>query len=175
MSQVFWDIRHKTEPSLSSPKRVITMKIKRPRTQQTKIVISIAMKTASNGHLIHETVCDMEYMLGYHEIDFDSVMEIIEQTSDFVAHTIPTLDDPTNIDLDIIIKISDHNLADFRRIDLDVYIIELRENQREPTPSEKDDICPICCEEFGTEGEINSLNCKHSYHHHTSWTGLEKP
>ncbi|XP_013632757.1 PREDICTED: E3 ubiquitin-protein ligase RHA1B-like [Brassica oleracea var. oleracea] len=131
------------------------------------------MKTASNGHLIHETVCDMEYMLGYHEIDFDSVMEIIEQTSDFVAHTIPTLDDPTNIDLDIIVKISDHNLAAFRRIDLDVYIIELRENQREPTPSEKDDICPICCEEFVTEGEINSLNCKHSYHHHCilDWIG----
>ena len=154
------------EPSLSSPKRVIAMKIKRAMTQQTKIVISVAMKTASNDHLIHETVCDMEYMLGYHEIDFDSVMEIIEQTSDFVAHTIPTLDDPTNTDLDIIVKISDHNLDAFRIIDIDVYIIELRENQREPTPSEKDDICPICCEEFGTEGVINSLYCKHSYHHH---------
>ncbi|KAF3556277.1 hypothetical protein F2Q69_00012536 [Brassica cretica] len=142
------------------------MKIKRAMTQKTKIVISVAMKTASNDHLIHETVCDMESMLGYHEIDFDSVMEIIEQTSDFVAHTIPTLDDPTNTDLDIIVKISDHNLDAFCRIDLDVYIIEFRENQREPTPSEKDDICPICCEEFGTEGVINSLYCKHSYHHH---------
>ncbi|WZZ87456.1 hypothetical protein YC2023_116035 [Brassica napus] len=60
--------------------------------------------------------------------------------------------------LDIIVKISDHNPDALRRIDLYVYIIELRENQREPTPSEKDDICPICCEEFGTEGEINSLN-----------------
>ncbi|CAN6820751.1 unnamed protein product, partial [Brassica oleracea] len=148
MSQVFWVIRHKTEPSLSSPKRIITMKIKRPRTHQTKIVISVALKAASNGHLIHDTVGDMEYMLEYHEIDFDSVMEIIKQTSDFVAHTIPMLDDPTNTDLDIIVKISDHNLDAFRIIDLDVYIIELRENRREPIPSEKDDICPICCDEF---------------------------
>ncbi|WZZ24738.1 hypothetical protein YC2023_008139 [Brassica napus] len=92
-------------------------------------------------------------------------MEIIEQTSDFAARTTPTLDDPTNIDLDIIVKISDYNPDALRRIDLDVYIIELRENRREPTPSEKDDICSICCEEFGTEGDINSLNCKHSYHH----------
>ncbi|KAL0899330.1 LOW QUALITY PROTEIN: hypothetical protein Bca101_083291 [Brassica carinata] len=116
------------------------MKIKRPRTQQTKIVISVALKTASNGHLIHDTVCDMEYMLEYHEIDFDS---IIEQTSNFVTRTIPTLDDSTDTDIDIIVKISDHNLDAFRRIDLDVYIIELRENRREPIPSEKDDICPI--------------------------------
>ncbi|CAF1711713.1 unnamed protein product [Brassica napus] len=116
------------------------MKIKRPSTQQTKIVISVAMKTASSGHLIHETVRDMEYILGYHEIDFDSLMEIIEQTSDFAARTTPTLDDPKNIDLDIIVKISNYNP---RRIDLDVYIIELRENRREPTPSEKDDIWPI--------------------------------
>ncbi|CAN7095845.1 unnamed protein product, partial [Brassica rapa subsp. narinosa] len=106
MSQVFWVIRHKTEPSLSSPKRIITMKIKRPRTQQTKIVISVALKTASNGHLIHDT--------------------IIKHTFDFVAHTIPTLNDPTDTDLDIIVKISDHNLDAIRRIDLDVYIIELR-------------------------------------------------
>ena len=149
------------------------MKIKRAMTQQTKIVISVAMKTTSSDHLIHETVRDMEYMLGYHEIYFDSVMEIIEQTSDFAARTTPTLYDPTNIDFDIIVKISDYNPDALRRIDLDVYIIELRENQREPTPSEKDDICPICCEEFGTEGEINSLNCKHSYHHHCilDWIG----
>ncbi|KAL0788845.1 hypothetical protein Bca101_005091 [Brassica carinata] len=73
-------------------------------------------------------VGDMKYMLEYHEIDFDSVMEIIKQTSDFVARPILTLDDPTDTDLDIIVKISDHNLDAFRRIDLDVYIIELREN-----------------------------------------------
>ena len=53
-------------------------------------------------------------------------MEIIKQISDFVARTIPTLDDPTDTDLDIIVKISDHNLDAFRRIDLGVYIIELR-------------------------------------------------
>jgi len=69
-------------------------------------------------------------------------------------------------DLNIIVKISDHNLDAFRRIDLDVYTIELRANQIEPIPSEKDDLCPICCKEFGTEGDINSLNCEHSYHHH---------
>ena len=126
------------------------MKIKRPNTQQIKIVISVAMKTTSSGHLIHETVRDMEYMLGYHEIYFDSVMEIIEQTSDFAARTTPTLDDPTNIDLDIIVKIFDYNPDALRIIDLDVYIIEFRENRREPTPSEKDDICSIYCEEFGT-------------------------
>nr|VDD49446.1 unnamed protein product [Brassica oleracea] len=108
------------------------------------------MKTTSSGHLIHETVRDMEYMLGYHEIYFDSVMEIIEQTSDFAARTTPTLDDPTNIDLDIIVKIFDYNPDALRIIDLDVYIIEFRENRREPTPSEKDDICSIYCEEFGT-------------------------
>ncbi|KAF3515174.1 hypothetical protein F2Q69_00004500 [Brassica cretica] len=72
------------------------MKIMIPRTQQTKIVISVALKTASNGHLIHDTVGDMEYMLEYHEIDFDSVMEIIKQTFDFVACTILTLNDPTD-------------------------------------------------------------------------------
>ncbi|KAF2544603.1 hypothetical protein F2Q68_00029977 [Brassica cretica] len=98
-------------------------------------------------------------------------MEIIEQTSDFAARTTPTLDDPTNIDLDIIVKIFDYNPDALHRIDLDVYIIELRENRREPTPSEKDDICSICCEEFGTEGDINSLNCKHSYHHILDWVG----
>ncbi|CAN6831825.1 unnamed protein product [Brassica oleracea] len=166
MSQVYWVICHKTEPSISSPKRIITMKIKRPWTQQTKIVISVALKTASNGHIIHNTVAEMEYMLEYHGIDFDSVMEIIEQTSEFVARTIPKLDNPTDTDLNIIVKISDHNLDAFRRIDLDVYTIELRANRREPIPSEKDDLCPICCKEFGTKGNINSLNCEHSYHHH---------
>nr|VDD05098.1 unnamed protein product [Brassica rapa] len=64
------------------------MKIKRPGTQQTKIVISIDMKAASSGHLSHETARNMEYMLGYHEIDFDSVTEIIERTSDEAARTI---------------------------------------------------------------------------------------
>lgn len=166
MSQVNWVICHKTEPSISSPKRIITMKIKRPWTQQTKIVIFVALKTASNGHLIHNMVFEMEYMLEYHEIDFDLVMKIIEQSSEFVACTILKLDNPTDTDLNIIVKISDHNLDAFRIIDLDVYTIELRANRREPIPSEKDDLCPICCKEFGTEGDINSLNCEHSYHHH---------
>ncbi|CAF2049448.1 unnamed protein product [Brassica rapa] len=124
------------------------MKIKRPRIQQTKILISVALKIANNDHLIHDMVSDMEYILEYHEIYFDSVMEIIKQISDFVAYTIPTLADPTYTNLDIIVKISDHNLDAFRRIDVDVYIIELCENRREPIPSEKDDICPICCEVF---------------------------
>ncbi|WZZ32186.1 hypothetical protein YC2023_015587 [Brassica napus] len=105
------------------------------------------MKAASNGHLLHDTVRDMESMLEYHEIDFDSAMRIIEQTSDFVARTIPTLGDPTVTDLDVIVNISDHSVDAVRRIDLDIYIIELRENRRGPTPNEKDDICPICCEE----------------------------
>ncbi|CAG7896387.1 unnamed protein product, partial [Brassica rapa] len=159
-------ICHKTEPSISSSKRIITMKIKRPWTQQTKIVIFVALKTASNGHLIHNMVFEMEYMLEYHEIDFDLVMKIIEQSSEFVACTILKLDNPTDTDLNIIVKISDHNLDAFRIIDLDVYTIELRANRREPIPSEKDDLCPICCKEFDTEGDINSLNCEHSYHHH---------
>ncbi|CAN6995229.1 unnamed protein product, partial [Brassica oleracea var. botrytis] len=142
------------------------IRIRRPRTQQTEIVVSVVMKAASNGHLLHDTVRDMESMLEYHEIDFDSAMRIIEQTSDFVARTIPTLGDPTVTDLDVIVNISDHSVDAVRRIDLDIYIIELRENRRGPTPNEKDDICPICCEEFGTQEEINSLNCKHFYHHH---------
>ncbi|KAG2248779.1 hypothetical protein Bca52824_088407 [Brassica carinata] len=136
------------------------MKIKRPSTQHTKIVIFVAMKTTSSGHLIHETVRDMEYMLGYHKIYFDS-------DGDYRA--MPDL----SRHLDIIVKISDYNPDTLHRIDLDVYIIELRENRREPTPSEKDDICSICCEEFGTEGDINSLNCKHSYHYRCilDWVG----
>ncbi|KAG2304300.1 hypothetical protein Bca4012_063214 [Brassica carinata] len=56
------------------------MKIKRPMTQQTEIVISVALHTSNNGHLSNATVSNMEYMLEYHEIGFDSVMEIIEQT-----------------------------------------------------------------------------------------------
>ncbi|CAH8382745.1 unnamed protein product [Eruca vesicaria subsp. sativa] len=126
MSQIFCVLRHKTEPSLSSPKRTITMKIKRARTHQTKIVISVALKIASNAHLIHNTVGDMEYMLEYHEIDFDSVMEIMEQTSNFVACTTMTLDDPTSKNLDIIVKIYDHNLDAFPRIYLDVYIMKAK-------------------------------------------------
>ncbi|CAF1930889.1 hypothetical protein Bca4012_073102 [Brassica carinata] len=93
-------------------------------------------------------------------------MEIIKQTSDFVARTIPTLGDPTVTDIDIIVKIPNHSLDAVRRIDLDVYFIELCENRREPTPSEKDDICPISCEEFGTEREINSLNSARNVHDH---------
>ncbi|KAF2549421.1 hypothetical protein F2Q70_00023191 [Brassica cretica] len=132
------------------------MKIKKPWTQQTKIVIFVALKTASNGHIIHNMVAEMEYMLEYHEIDFDSVMEIIEQTSEFVARTIPKLDNPTDTDLNIIVKISDHNLDAFRRIDLDVYTIELRANQREPIPSEKDDYVQFAAKSLA-QREISTL------------------
>ncbi|KAL0844013.1 hypothetical protein Bca101_017259 [Brassica carinata] len=122
------------------------MKIKRPGTQQTKIILSVALKTMSNGHLTHDTARAMEHKLGYHEIDFDSVMKIIEETTDHVAHTIPRLAIP--------------------RIDLDVYMVKLLENQREPIRIEHAGKCSICCEEFGTGGMINSLNCRHTYHHH---------
>ncbi|KAF2603112.1 hypothetical protein F2Q70_00025823 [Brassica cretica] len=132
------------------------------------------MKTTSSGHLIHETVRDMEYMLGYHEIDFDSVTEIIEETSDLAARTDPTLNDPTNIDFDIIVKKSDYNPDALRRIDLDVYIIELRENQRKPTHIEKDDICPICCEEFAQTERSTPWSVNIPIIISASWTGLEK-
>ncbi|WZZ00492.1 hypothetical protein YC2023_072820 [Brassica napus] len=125
------------------------MNIKRRNTQQTKIVISIDMKTTSSGYLTHETARNMEYMLGYHEIDFDSITEIIEEASDVAARNIPTLNDPTNIDF-------------------------LRDNRRETIPSERDDICPICWEEFGTELDINSLSCNHTYHHHCISNCVEK-
>ncbi|KAF2608179.1 hypothetical protein F2Q68_00045195 [Brassica cretica] len=132
------------------------------------------MKITSSGYLTHETARSMEYMLGYHKIDFDSITEIIEQTSEVAAHNILTLNDPTNIDFDIIVKISDHNPDALRRIDLDVYITDLRDNRRGATPNERDDICPICCEEFDSEWDINSLNCKHSYHHHCILAWVDK-
>ncbi|CAF2034598.1 unnamed protein product [Brassica napus] len=81
MSLISWIVRHKTSQSLTSPKRSITMNIKRRNTQQTKIVISIDMKTTSSGYLTHETASNMEFMLGYHEIDFDTITEIIEEAS----------------------------------------------------------------------------------------------
>ncbi|KAL0844675.1 hypothetical protein Bca101_017921 [Brassica carinata] len=94
------------------------------------------------------------------------VMKIIEETTDHVAHTIPRLADSTVTDLDIIVKIVDHNPHALRRIDLDVYMVKLLENQREPIRIEHAGKCSICCEEFGTGGMINSLNCRHTYHHH---------
>ncbi|KAJ4894881.1 hypothetical protein Rs2_21675 [Raphanus sativus] len=166
MNKPSWVVDHEIEPTLSSPKRVITMKIKRRSTYQTETVISVDLKTVSNGHLAHEMVRNMEYMLGYHEIDYDSAIEIIEETSDHVANTIPTLDDPAETDLDIIVKIIDHNQDAFRIIDLDVYMIELGENLRESIPSEEYDECSVFCEEFGTGGELNTLDCGHSFHHH---------
>ena len=174
MSLISWIVRHKTSQSLTSPKRSITMNIKRRNTQQTKIVISIDMKTTSSGYLTHETASNMEYMLGYHEIDFDTITEIIEEASAVAAHNIPTLNDPTHIDFDIIVKINDLNPDALRRIDLDVYITELRDNRRETIPSERNDICPICWEEFGTELDINSLSCNHTYHHHCISNWVEK-
>uniref|UniRef100_M4DKU8 Uncharacterized protein n=1 Tax=Brassica campestris TaxID=3711 RepID=M4DKU8_BRACM len=76
------------------------------------------MKTTSSGYLTHETASNMEYMLGYHEIDFDTITEIIEEASAVAAHNIPTLNDPTHIDFDIIVKINDLNPDALRRIDL---------------------------------------------------------
>ncbi|CAH8337838.1 unnamed protein product [Eruca vesicaria subsp. sativa] len=162
MSKVFWVLSHKSEPSLPSPKRNITVEIKRPRTWQTGIVIHVALRAVSNGHLNYDTVREMEYMLLYHDFDFDLVMEIIEETSDFVARTIPTIEDPTCTDLDIFVKISDQNPDSLQRITL----TKLCVNRRGPLTTEEDDICPICCEKFGTGGEINSLDCFHSYHRH---------
>ncbi|CAG7878575.1 unnamed protein product [Brassica rapa] len=174
MSLISWIVRHKTSQSLTSPKRSITMNIKRRNTQQTKIVISIDMKTTSSGYLTHETASNMEFMLGYHEIDFDTITEIIEEASAVAARNIPTLNNPTNIDFDIIVKINDLNPDAIRRIDLDVYLIELRDNRRDTIPSERNDICPICWEEFGTELDINSLSCYHTYHHHCISNWVEK-
>ena len=134
-------------------------------TQQTEIVVSVALNTASNGHLLNRTESDMEYMLGYHEIDYDSAMDIIEQTSDYAARKIPTLQNPTETDFDIIVNISDRNPNAHHRIDLDVYSIHLHGTRRVPFPTEKDDICPICYDEFGVEGEVNTLICGHSFHH----------
>ncbi|WZY77974.1 hypothetical protein YC2023_024358 [Brassica napus] len=45
------------------------MKIKRPGTQQTEIVISIDMKTASSGHLSHETASSSQACTPYCMLD----------------------------------------------------------------------------------------------------------
>ncbi|KAL0798853.1 hypothetical protein Bca101_054028 [Brassica carinata] len=100
----------------------------------------------SNGHLTHDTARAMEHKLGYHEIDFDSVMKIIERPLTMWHTLFQDLPIP--------------------RIDLDVYMVKLLENQREPIRIEHAGKCSICCEEFGTGGMINSLNCRHTYHHH---------
>ncbi|WZZ44866.1 hypothetical protein YC2023_041125 [Brassica napus] len=155
----------KTKPASSSPKRTLTMKIKRPNTQQTPITISIALRTSSNGHLDNATISDMEYMLQYHEINFDSVTEIIDETTNYVAGVISTLDDVTAADLDIIVKVTDYNPQAWSRIDLDVYTIDLRSNRREPNSSEENDICAICHHELSAYGDLNTLLCNHSYHH----------
>ncbi|CAF2164760.1 hypothetical protein HID58_088206 [Brassica napus] len=155
----------KKKPTCSVPKRTLTMKIKRPNTQQTTIIISIALKTSSNGHLDDSTVSDMEYMLLYHEIDFDSVTEIVDETTDYVAGVMPTLDDVTGTDLDVIVKITDFNPQAWNRIDLDVYTIDLRNSRRNSVPSEENDICAICHNELGASGDLNTLVCNHSYHH----------
>uniref|UniRef100_A0A0D3DNP9 RING-type domain-containing protein n=1 Tax=Brassica oleracea var. oleracea TaxID=109376 RepID=A0A0D3DNP9_BRAOL len=138
---------------------------KRPNTQQTTIRISIALRTSSNGHLDDGTISDMEYMLQYHEINFDSVTEIIDETTNYVAGVIPTLDDVTGTDLDVIVKVTDFNPQALSRTDLDVYTIDLRSNIRESIPSEENDICAICHNELGASGDLNTLVCNHSYHH----------
>ncbi|WZZ68793.1 hypothetical protein YC2023_080163 [Brassica napus] len=155
----------KKKPAYSSPKRTLTMKIKRPNTQQTTIRISIALRTSMNGHLDDGTISDMEYMLQYHEINFDSVTEIIDETTNYVAGVIPTLDDVTGTDLDVIVKVTDFNPQALSRTDLDVYTIDLRSNIRESIPSEENDICAICHNELGASGDLNTLVCNHSYHH----------
>ncbi|KAJ4895093.1 hypothetical protein Rs2_21887 [Raphanus sativus] len=166
MNRPSWDVDHVIAPTLSLPKRMITMKIDRRNTNQTEIVISVDMNTVSNGHLDHETNENMEYMLLYHEIDYDSAIEIIENTSEHVATNLPPVAIPAETDLTIIVKITDYNENAFRRIDLDVYMIELGENRRAPIPSEEYAECSICFEEFGTGGEVNTLDCGHSLHHH---------
>ncbi|XP_009102273.1 probable E3 ubiquitin-protein ligase RHG1A [Brassica rapa] len=155
----------KKKPACSSPKRTLTMKIKRLNTQQTTNRISIAPRTSSNGHLDDGTIIDMEDMLQYHEINFDSVIEIIDETTNYVAGVIPTLDDVTGTNLDVIVKITDFNPKAWSRIDLDVYTIDLRKNRRDSIPSEENDICAICHNELGASGDLNTLVCNHSYHH----------
>ncbi|CAF1921109.1 unnamed protein product [Brassica napus] len=145
--------------------RKFVVNIKRPNTQQTTIRISIALRTSSNGHLDDGAISDMEYMLQYHEINFDSVTEIIDETTNYVACVIPTLDDVTGTDLDVIVKVTDFNPQDLSRIDLDVYTIDLQSNRRESMPSEENDICAICHNELGASGDLNTLVCNHSYHH----------
>ncbi|CAF2107919.1 unnamed protein product [Brassica napus] len=110
----------KTKPASSSPKRTLTMKIKMPNTQQTPITISIALRTS----------------------------KIIDETTNYIASVIPTLDDVTSTDLDIIVKVTDYNPQAWSRIDLDVYTIDLRSNRREPNSSEENDICAICHHEL---------------------------
>ncbi|CDY45967.1 BnaA09g12990D [Brassica napus] len=145
--------------------RTFVVKIKRPNTQQTTIRISIALRISSNGHLDDDTISDMEYMLQYHEINFDSVTEIIDETTNYVAGVILTLDDVTVTDLDVIVKVTDFNPQAWSRIDLDVYTIDLRSNRRESIPSKENDICAICHNELGASGDLNTLVCNHSYHH----------
>ncbi|RID44665.1 hypothetical protein BRARA_I01445 [Brassica rapa] len=107
----------------------------------------------------------MEYMLQYHEINFDSVTEIIDETTNYVAGVILTLDDVTVTDLDVIVKVTDFNPQAWSRIDLDVYTIDLRSNRRESIPSKENDSCAICHNELGASGDLNTLVCNHSYHH----------
>ncbi|CAF2040004.1 unnamed protein product [Brassica napus] len=145
--------------------RTFVVKIKRPNTQQTTIRISIALRISSNGHLDDGTISDMEYMLQYHEINFDSVTEIIDETTNYVAGVILTLEDVTVTDLDVIVKVTDFNPQAWSRIDLDVYTIDLRSNRRESIPSKENDICAICHNELGASGDLNTLVCNHSYHH----------
>ncbi|CAN6972620.1 unnamed protein product [Brassica rapa subsp. trilocularis] len=123
----------KKKPACSSPKRTLTIKIKRPNTQQTTIRISIALRTSSNGHL-----------------DDD-------ETTNYVAGVIPTLDDVTGTDLDVIVKITDFNPQAWSRIGLDVYTIDLRNNIRDSIPSKENDICAICHNELGASGDLNTL------------------
>ncbi|CAN6856167.1 unnamed protein product [Brassica oleracea] len=158
-------LTNKKKSTCTSPKRTLTMKIKRPNTQVTTIRISIALRTSSNGHLDEGTVNDMEYMLQYHDIDFDSVTKIIDETTDYVAGVIPALNDVTGTDLYVIVKITDFNPHAWNRIDLDVYTIDLRNSRRYSIPSEENDICAICHSELGASGDLNTLVCNHSYHH----------
>ncbi|WZZ79881.1 hypothetical protein YC2023_100453 [Brassica napus] len=74
--------------------------------------------------------------------------EIIDETTNYIASVIPTLDDVTSTDLDIIVKVTDYNPQAWSRIDLDVYTIDLRSNRREPNSSEENDICAICHHEL---------------------------
>ncbi|CAH8362296.1 unnamed protein product [Eruca vesicaria subsp. sativa] len=140
------------------------MKIKRPK-KKRKIIITIALRTLSNGHLSNNTWSDMEYMLEYDKINYNSVQLIIDETSDYVAGVIPTLEDTTCTDLDIIVKLTDLNPQALRRLDLDAYTSGLRNNRRQPITSEEHELCPICYRVLGTDGEISYFICNHFYHH----------
>ncbi|CAN6895367.1 unnamed protein product, partial [Brassica oleracea] len=76
--------------------------------------------------------------------DFKGIFMIIDETTNYIASVIPTLDDVTSTDLDIIVKVTDYNPQAWSRIDLDVYTIDLRSNRREPNSGEENDICAIC-------------------------------